>query len=67
MMVLVDTTVWIDFFAARSLGHVVALENLIRDREDICTCGIVLTEVTLLADALSCLFECCWNLQGPAS
>ncbi len=45
MMVLVDTTVWIDFFAARSLGHVVALENLIRDREDICTCGIVLTEV----------------------
>jgi len=24
MMVLVDTTVWIDFFAARSLPHVVA-------------------------------------------
>jgi len=45
MMVLVDTTVWIDFFAARSSGHVVALENLIRNREDICTCGIVLTEV----------------------
>ena len=45
MMVLVDTTVWIDFFAARSSGQVVALENLIRNREDICTCGIVLTEV----------------------
>ena len=45
MMVLVDTTVWIDFFAARSSGHVVALENLIINREDICTCGIVLTEV----------------------
>ena len=45
MMVLVDTTVWIDFFAARSLGHVVALENLIINREDICICGIVLTEV----------------------
>ena len=45
MMVLVDTTVWIDFFAARSLDHVVALENLIRNREDICTCGIVITEV----------------------
>jgi len=45
MMVLVDTTVWIDFFTARSSDHVVALENLIRDREDICICGIVLTEV----------------------
>ena len=45
MMILVDTTVWIDFFAARSSGHVVALENLIRNREDICICGIVLTEV----------------------
>ena len=45
MMVLVDTTVWIDFFASRSSDHVVALENLIRYREDICICGIVLTEV----------------------
>jgi len=45
MMVLVDTTVWIDFFAARSSGHVDALENLIINREDICICGIVLTEV----------------------
>jgi predicted nucleic acid-binding protein len=45
MMVLVDTTVWIDFFAARSSGHVVALENLIINRKDICICGIVLTEV----------------------
>jgi len=45
MMVLVDTTVWIDFFAARSSGHVDALENLIKNRENICTCGIVLTEV----------------------
>ena len=45
MMVLVDTTVWIDFFAARSSGHVVTLENLIINREDICICGIVLTEV----------------------
>jgi len=45
MMVLVDTTVWIDFFAARPSGHVVLLENLIINREDICVCGIVLTEV----------------------
>jgi predicted nucleic acid-binding protein len=45
MMILVDTTVWIDFFAARSSDHVVALEDLIRNREDICICGIILTEV----------------------
>ena len=45
MMVLVDTTVWVDFFAARSLSHVATLEGLIKQREDICICGIVLTEV----------------------
>ena len=45
MMILVDTTVWIDFFSARSYPHVKALENLIVDREDICLCGIILTEV----------------------
>jgi predicted nucleic acid-binding protein len=45
MMVLVDTTAWIDFFSARSYSHVKALENLVINREDICLCGIVLTEV----------------------
>ena len=45
MMILVDTTVWIDFFSARSYPHVKALENLILNREDICLCGIILTEV----------------------
>lgn len=45
MMILVDTTVWIDFFSARSYLHVKALENLILNREDICLCGIILTEV----------------------
>lgn len=45
MMVLVDTTVWIDFFAARSLPHIEALETIIERREDICICGIILTEV----------------------
>ncbi len=34
MMVLVDTTVWIDFFSARSYPHVKALESLIINRED---------------------------------
>jgi hypothetical protein len=45
MIILVDTTVWIDFFAARTLPHVTILEDLIKHREDICTCGIILTEV----------------------
>jgi predicted nucleic acid-binding protein len=44
-MVLVDTTAWIDFFSARSYPHVKALEKLIVDREDVCICGIILTEV----------------------
>jgi predicted nucleic acid-binding protein len=45
MMVLVDTSVWIDFFAARPLVHVEALESLIMQREDICICGVILAEV----------------------
>ena len=45
MMVLVDTTVWIDFFSANPYQHVKTLENLIVKREDICLCGIILTEV----------------------
>jgi hypothetical protein len=34
MMVLVDTTVWIDFFAGRELPHATVLKRLIKDRED---------------------------------
>ena len=45
MMILVDTTVWIDFFAARPLPHVAALESIIKRRENICICGIILAEV----------------------
>lgn len=45
MMVMVDTTVWIDFFSANSHPHVEALEKLIAEREDICLCGIILTEI----------------------
>ena len=45
MMVLIDTTVWVDFFAGRQLPHVAALERLIKGREDICICSIILTEV----------------------
>jgi hypothetical protein len=44
-MVLVDTTVWIDFFADRSEPHVAALQKLIETEEDLCLCGIILAEV----------------------
>lgn len=44
-MVLVDTTVWIDFFTARSAPHVDALLRLIENEEDLCLCGIIIAEV----------------------
>jgi len=45
MMVLVDTTVWIDFFASQPFTHVEVIEDLISKREDICISGVILTEV----------------------
>lgn len=44
-MILVDTTVWIDFFAGKTRPHVATLEEFLRTAEDICICGIVLAEV----------------------
>ncbi len=44
-MVLVDTTVWIDFFADRPLPHVAALQKLIEEDADLCVCGVILAEV----------------------
>jgi predicted nucleic acid-binding protein len=44
-MTVVDTSVWIDLFAGRDSPHVTVLESLIEDRDDICLCGIILTEV----------------------
>lgn len=44
-MILIDTSVWIDYFASKPLRHVGLLEKLIQDEEDICTCGIVVTEI----------------------
>ncbi len=44
-MILVDTSVWIDFFAGRDRGHVAALERLILDDQDLAICGIILTEI----------------------
>ena len=44
-MVLIDTTVWIDFFAGKSTPQVSVLELLLSEGKDVCTCGIVLAEV----------------------
>ena len=43
--VLVDTTVWIDFFRGTQSPKVAILDELIQQREDLCCCGFVLTEV----------------------
>jgi predicted nucleic acid-binding protein len=45
LILLVDTSVWIDFFRGRSASHVVALERAIRAGDDVCVCGLILTEV----------------------
>jgi predicted nucleic acid-binding protein len=44
-MILVDTSVWIDFFNGKDLPYVVTLETLISQEADIAICGIILTEV----------------------
>jgi predicted nucleic acid-binding protein len=44
-VILVDTSVWIDFFAGRDLPHVAILEQFILDNEDLALCGIILTEI----------------------
>jgi predicted nucleic acid-binding protein len=44
-MTLVDTSVWIDFFAARNTAQVEMLESSVDRKEDLCLCGVVLTEV----------------------
>ena len=44
-MILIDTSVWIDFLNGLETAQTKAVESLVSSREDICTCGIVLTEV----------------------
>ena len=44
-MVLVDTTVWIDFFCNKSTSQVIILENIIKNDVNLCVCGVILTEI----------------------
>lgn len=45
MRVLVDTSVWIDFFRGTPSTKADRFEELIRQKEDLCCCGFILTEV----------------------
>jgi predicted nucleic acid-binding protein len=44
-MILVDTSVWIDHFKNLNTPEAVLLQQLLDRNEDLCTCGIILTEV----------------------
>lgn len=44
-MILIDSSVWIDYFANRPTAQVSFLDSYLEEREALCTCGIVLTEV----------------------
>ena len=45
LILLVDTSVWIDYFRGRPVSHVAALEQALHAGDDVCVCGLILTEV----------------------
>ena len=45
MRVLVDSTVWIDFFRGMETLQTEKLAECIGNRDDVCLCGFILTEV----------------------
>ena len=44
-MIIVDTSVWIDFFAGKHTKNTDYLRKIIENSEDICICGLIMTEV----------------------
>jgi len=44
-MVLVDTSVWIDFLRGTASVPANTMETLLMDRSDICICGVIMTEI----------------------
>lgn len=44
-MILVDTSVWIDFLRGENSVHRETLHRLIEDEEDVCVTEIILTEI----------------------
>lgn len=44
-MVLVDTIVWIDFFADKDTSQVVKLTRLLEENFEVAICGVIFTEI----------------------
>ncbi len=44
-MIVVDTSVWIGFLGGKKTRQAAQLRSLIENDEDICICGIVLSEI----------------------
>jgi predicted nucleic acid-binding protein len=44
-MVIVDTSVWIDFFAGKHTKNTDYFRKIIENSEDICICGLIITEI----------------------
>lgn len=44
-MILVDTTVWVDFFRDHKTPQVQHLTKILKEEGDVCLCGFILTEV----------------------
>ena len=45
MKVLVDTSAWVDFLNEYESAAAMALAELLEGQDDVCTCGLVVTEV----------------------
>jgi predicted nucleic acid-binding protein len=45
MRLLVDSTVWIDFFGGKKTAQTEKLAQCVQNRDDICCCGFVVAEV----------------------
>ena len=45
VVTIVDTTVWIDFFRNKNTPETEMLQHMLNAGEDICICGVILTEV----------------------
>ena len=44
-MILVDTSVWINYFRGHDSSETVALTETIQNNEDVCVSGIIFTEI----------------------
>jgi predicted nucleic acid-binding protein len=45
MRILVDTSVWVDFFNGHPSAHAEMLTRLIREDADLVTCGLIVSEI----------------------